>query len=133
MIHTQDKHNLSGEMSFSHDKVSPKSYIGFWVISRKSRFSRISIHLAKNSIYFIIGKYTEVTIDNAIKLSLGMKSEAKSIMNFFLERYIFPPRKFNFIAVSIDFWRRNDTVENRRFSHKSTSNPSFYCSAIKSF
>ncbi len=83
VIHAENEHNLSGKVCFTDDKMSPKSDIYFRIIRRKSGCSRIGIHLAKNSIYFIIGEHAEITIDDSIKLSLGVESETEFISNIF--------------------------------------------------
>ena len=133
MIYAQNKHNLICEVGFSYHEMSPKSNVRFWVVCRKSGLSRIFVHFLENSINFIICEHTEITIDNPVELSLGMESESECVVDSFFFRNIFPPRKFYFISISIDFWRCNNWVEYRRLSLYSNSNSWDDCSSIEYF
>ena len=133
VIDTENKHNLICEVGFSYHEMSPEPDICFRVISGKSRFSGIYIHFLENSIDFVICEYTEITIDNPIELSLGMEPKTECIVDSFFLGNVFSPREFNLISVSIDFWRCNNRVKNRRFSLDSNTNSLSYYSSFEYF
>ena len=133
MVYTENKHNLICEVSFSYHEMSPEPNICLRVVSGKSRFSGILIHFLENGIDFVICEHTEITIDNPIELSLGMESKAECIVDSFFFGNVFPPREFNLISVSIDFWRCNNWVKNRRFSLDSNTNSLSYYSSFEYF
>lgn len=104
MVYTENQHNLTRKMSFSYYEMSPEPDICFRVVGGKSRFSGILVHFLENSIDFVVGKHTEITVNNPIELSLCMESEAECVMNPFFLGNVFPPRKLDLISISINLW-----------------------------
>lgn len=112
MIHTKYEHDLLLAAGFPYDKMPPISLLSFRVVGRKSGCSRESIDLLEDPIHFFIGKHAVRTIDNPIEFALLMESESIFVMYLFSRGNVFPPREFELVAVSMDFRRGDDRMED---------------------
>ncbi len=122
-IEAVDEHFLSRSLCLTNDEVPPNSLGRSGIVGRNATRSGKRIYLLENLVHGIARENAEIAIDNSVEFPLFMEPETEIVVDFLLGRNIFPKRKLEFVAISVDFGTGEDRMPNRTIQKSPSLEP----------